>query len=85
MKLFIIILLSAILLSCSNDPIEKISSNNSSFDVYLLFEVDGCKVYRFTDGGRDRYFTNCQGSIGWNESHGKNNNVDVEIQTNKLK
>lgn len=41
------------------------------FQVDKLFAVDGCTVYRFEDGGRPRYFTNCRGSAQWEESCGK--------------
>ena len=41
---------------CTKEPISKVASNNNSFDVELLFEADGCKVYRFYDGGDYHYF-----------------------------
>lgn len=42
------------------------------FRVELLFETDGCKVYRFRDG-YDQYFTTCEGSVtsAHNETCGK--------------
>jgi len=74
-----------VLTSCKKDAKEKVVTNNKSFDVELLFEVDGCKVYRFEDQGRPRYFTTCQGSISWSESNGKNytNEIDVQTKINK--
>lgn len=45
---------------------------NGDYQVGKLFTVDGCTVYRFTDGGYSRYFTNCNGSTQWNENCGKN-------------
>ena len=80
-SMVIITLLSVFFLSSC----EKVATNNALFNVELLFEVDGCKVYRFQDGGRSRYFSTCQGSVSWNENHGKNNNVDMEISTNAVK
>ena len=56
-------------------PQTDLVSSNPTAKVQLLFEVDGCKVYRFYDGGAARYFTNCRNgnsSIGWVESCGKN-------------
>lgn len=63
--------------SCKNEAIQKVETNNNSFHVELLFEVDGTKVYRFEDGGYSRYFTT-KGDTFWNEKHGKTN-VDMQI------
>ena len=85
-SMVIITLLSVFFLSsCEKEAKEKVATNNALFNVELLFEVDGCKGYRFQDGGRSRYFSTCQGSVSWNENHGKNNNVDMEISTNAVK
>ena len=48
------------------------TTNDANFHVELLFEVDGCKVYRFQDY-YSRYFTNCKGSTQWTDyqQHGK--------------
>ena len=35
--------------------------NNHAYNVEYLFEHEGCKVYRFRDGGYYVYFTNCNG------------------------
>lgn len=72
------------LLSCTKGAKEEILTNNDSFKVELLFEVEGCKVYRFIDGGRNRYFTNCQGAVSWAEKQGKNNTMDMEVTTNRI-
>jgi len=37
--------------------------NNKTYEVDYLFEHDGCKVYRFQDGSRYVYFTNCKGDV----------------------
>lgn len=37
------------------------ASNNSTYKIAFLFEHDGCKVYRFEDGGQLIYFTSCNG------------------------
>ena len=49
---------------------ERSGVTSSGYRVEQLFTLDGCTVYRFFDGGY-RYFTNCSGSTGWNESSGK--------------
>lgn len=71
--------------SCEKEAKEKVLTNNPSFNLELLFEVDGCKVYRFVDGGRSRYFTTCQGSVSWNEDDGKRSDFNVEVPTNQIK
>jgi hypothetical protein len=38
-------------------PASRLSTTNKNFNAELLFEVDGCKVYRFFDGGEAVYFT----------------------------
>jgi hypothetical protein len=37
------------------------AANNKDYEVAFLFEHDGCKVYRFEDGGQLIYFTSCNG------------------------
>lgn len=66
--------------SCSTPGKETMSTNNPNFNVELLFEHDGCKVYRFSDAGRSRYFSNCQGSISWTDKHGKST-AEMEVIT----
>lgn len=51
-------LLSLTLFACLEDPIETQHTANPNFNVSLLFEFDGCKVYRFVDS-RAVYFTKC--------------------------
>ena len=82
--LFSSIIFSATLSSCVNSlPAQtRLQSSNPGATVELLFEVDGCKVYRFYDkvngnslNASPRYFTKCQNgssSVGWLESCGKN-------------
>jgi len=52
---------------CSKEGIEKMQTNNSEIEVTLLFEHDGCRVYRFFDDGR-KYFTNCNSAF-WEERY----------------
>ena len=79
MKKIIFGLTSVILFaSCKGLPKETLTTDNRDFQVQLLFEVDGCKVYRFWDGGECRYFTSCNGSV--NYTSGKND-TQKEIQT----
>lgn len=41
----------------------KESVQNGNFKVELLFEQNGCKMYRFRDGGRRIYWSDCSGKI----------------------
>lgn len=63
------------------------ATSNTAYDVDLLFEHDGCKVYRFYDNGRSRYFITCKdavtGETTWTENCGKNCEHDVSIPTVK--
>jgi len=56
-----VILTTVFLLSCKNDAQETTKQGN--FNVELLFEKDGCKVYRFMDGVRYIYWSNCNGGM----------------------
>lgn len=71
---FILMLFS----SCVRDPKEIMKTDNQSYDVELLFEVDGCKVYRFWDHGH-KYFTTCNGSVSY-KTNDKSSKI-IPIQT----
>lgn len=78
-----IILILIMLTACVTPGEKEVNSSNSDFKVELLFTVDGCKVYRFHDGGNSRYFSTCKGSsTSWNESCGKNCSRSMLISTN---
>ena len=76
-----ILILGAIILtlsSCINEGIEKTRTNNDEFEVTYLFEKDGIKVYRFSDGMHDHYFTTGGETISTHKS-GKNNHYEENI------
>jgi hypothetical protein len=73
-----ILILAALLAGCAKDP-EATQQVNAQFKVDTLFTKDGCTVYRFSDDGRYRYFTNCRGNVAWKEGCGKNCTHDVEV------
>jgi hypothetical protein len=54
-------LIALILTGCVNDA--KQSVQNGNFIVEFLFEQNGCKMYRFKDGGRYVYWSDCQGKV----------------------
>jgi hypothetical protein len=60
MKINILLLLATALFSCQKSA--QSSQSKGDFRVELLFEVDGCKLYRFYDG-RTVYFSDCRGQV----------------------
>lgn len=63
MRIIIIAFLFLILFSCANDPQATFDLNNSEIRLDLLFEHDGCKVYRFYDNGQAVYWSDCRGHL----------------------
>lgn len=49
------------LVGCEKGP-ERPTPAGKDFTVDTLFTHDGCTVYRFSDAGYLRYFTNCSGT-----------------------
>lgn len=60
-----------ILTSCTGEA--KTTVQDGDFNIEFLFEKDGCKMYRFKDGGRYIYWSNCDGRAEYSyyESTGK--------------
>jgi hypothetical protein len=61
---------------CDKEPIRSEQTINAEIRADLLTVIDGCKIWRFTDGGHRRYFARCHdGSRGvsaeWDENCGK--------------
>jgi hypothetical protein len=78
-KLIIVAMAAFILTGCNGDPQEVQSAGD--FRVGKLFTVDGCTVYRFNDGGRNVYFTNCPGVTNSSYSKGKSGTGYNEVST----
>ncbi|MDB5244545.1 MAG: hypothetical protein JWN18_415 [Parcubacteria group bacterium] len=76
------------LAACEKAPLRTESSNNAQINVQLLFEHDGCKIYRFADNGYNLYFTKCdrgQSHVSWNQTMMVGKAVltrPMEVQTN---
>ena len=78
LTLLIAIVFLSILSSCKKEAQSSTTSGN--FKVEFLFEIDGCKVYRFYDGGYAKYFTTREGSVISTEKHGRST-VNSTIET----
>lgn len=59
MKIAILAALLLSVLGCVKQPVSTASSTNPEVPVALLFEHQGCKVYRFLDSGRYMYYVRC--------------------------
>ena len=67
-----------------NKPAESVAHTEGGFTVERLFTHEGCAVFRFEDGGRNRYFTRCDGiaaqsTTTWQESCGKSCTREIEV------
>ena len=49
--------------ACTAEPISQVPTGNVSISAAHIATIDGCRVYRFRDGGYDRYLTTCPGSV----------------------
>jgi len=67
-----------LLTNCKHDGQEKCNTTNSDIQVTLLFEKDGCKVYRFVDGGHSVYYTDCSGKTQYDTGGKANETVSNE-------
>lgn len=82
MKIIASIVLSFLLFGCVADSQEAVQTGN--FVVEYLFEHEGCKMYRFRDGGmRYIYYSNCTGKTSTTYKSGKNSTTDIESHTTK--
>lgn len=55
--------MALLLTGCPEPGVAEQESTNRNVPVTLLFENDGCKMYRFRDAGEWRYYARC-GSAG---------------------
>jgi len=78
------LLLLLSLTACAVDPVETRITSNPNVSVALLFEHEGCRVYRFYDNGASRYYAKCQGgtaTVMHQVQSGENNTRPEEITT----
>ena len=74
-------ILTVVLAGCAKEA-ERSASVGREFKVDTLFTHGGCTVYRFTDSGHYRYFTNCRGEASWQESCGKGCSRSMNVSGN---
>jgi hypothetical protein len=58
-----LIIITLLFIGCAKDAKKTVETTNANFKVELLFENDGCKVYRFEDDGHYVYYTDCRGKV----------------------
>lgn len=75
MKKLILLLILFSLVSCVQRVSPESTQQVGNFTNEFLFEIDGCKMYRFKDGGRYIYWSDCRGKIQYDYTtkSGKNN------------
>lgn len=84
-KVILILGIVITLSSCMGDGIERTKTNNDEYQVTYLFEKDGIKVYRFSDGMESHYFTTTGETIstqGTSKNHHEEN-IGSEYTNNK--
>lgn len=68
---------------CAKTAQESKPSSNAAITVELLFEHEGVRMYRFSDGGRYRYYavpkSGAWATTTWDESCGKNCTTTLEL------
>lgn len=77
---YLVLLLA--LTACQENAKSIQQTDNSNFQVDLLFEHDGCKVYRFYDH-RSVYYTDCSGSVQTTHTSGKTTVDDFTSNSGK--
>lgn len=81
MKRFALLLLVAA--GCAKEPVSKEETSNPEVGVDILFDYDGCRMYRFHDAGEYRYFARCgqQVTVAWSDSKTQSNGKTTTTYT----
>ena len=85
MNKFVIALSCLLLVACEKPAESAVDSSNGNIPVEKLFSVDGCTVYRFQDGGYNRYFSSCKAGhseMTYQQNCGKNCSRPETISSN---
>ena len=80
LSLLLTFLVVVLISSVSDNPEPKETIQNGDYKLELLFEQNGCKMYRFHDNGRYVYWSDCQGKteLEYKESNGKTNSSEYQ-------
>jgi len=70
MKALLAIAALFLVIGCFPHGDALVVDQEGDFKLELLFERDGCKMYRFYDGGRYVYWSTCQGSTTYSYQSG---------------
>jgi hypothetical protein len=82
MKYIFSILILITLFGCAKNP-ETSSIAGKDFKVDTLFTHEGCRVYRFSDAGNFRYYSDCRGETFWTEGCGKGCSREVTVSSRR--
>jgi hypothetical protein len=72
---------------CLATPVAVANTENPELAAELMFSHDGCRIYRFRDGGQPVYWADCRGpdggsaSTAWRRRCGKNCSRPVLMTT----
>jgi hypothetical protein len=83
----LVFLLALVCSACIGDvtPQRVQNTSNPSASVVLLFETDGCRIFRFEDSGHYRYFAHCGVGVSMeniNQYHQGKTTITVPDGTN---
>ena len=78
--LTLLLIVSVLNSSCVGDA--KETTQDGDFEIEFLFEKNGCKMYRFEDGGRYIYWSDCRGETQYSYQT-KNNTYHKQSITSK--
>lgn len=84
-QIIIVVIFSFLFMGCTDDSLKTNEEVLIEKKVKLLFEYEGVKVYKFSDNGRDVYFTNTSGKIEYsrmNQSGGALSTKHVQTLCN---
>ena len=79
-SLLLTFLVVALINSVSDNPEPKETIQNGDYKLELLFEQNGCKMYRFYDGGHWVHWSDCQGKTEreYKKSNGKTSSSEYQ-------
>ena len=73
MKTISAIAAAVLIAGCSPKPIETRKTDNAEVKAELIATVDGCRIFRLSNGWTSMYFAHCplNATVQWDETCGK--------------